>query len=392
MTKKLFAMLLLLSLLLGLRLAGPSTAQEGDTPDQPAFEDLPAGEWTRISTGGQTSCLYGTDYAFFVRPAPAPTDKLMVYFQGGGACWDGATCGAIGRFASVYEVPEGFPASHSSGIFDFDHPQNPVADYHTVFVPYCSGDVFTGDRVVTFDVPPEAGLDSDTIEVNFRGEANTEAVLDWVYANLSGPEQVFVTGCSAGGYGATFYAPDVMANYEDSRVVHLSDAAAGVIPEGWEGLATWGTFDNLPESLALGEVGAPEMVNRILIAAGQTYPDNLLAQTNTYVDQVQVGFYGLMLGRDVLNDSGAAVLTASQWQQGLRGNLSAIDEAAPNFDYYTAGGPLHCQLPQAEFYEYAVEGVAVRDWVAALLDGESLGDVACPLSQCLQAPAAGEGE
>ncbi|MCL4255018.1 MAG: hypothetical protein KJ043_14735 [Anaerolineae bacterium] len=162
----------------------PALAQEDTMPDMPAFADLPAGEWTQIATGGDTICMYDTPYSFFVRPASEPTDKLMVYFEGGGACWDGFTCGAIGQFASQFEVGEEPPASF--GMFDFENEANPVTDYNTVFVPYCTGDIHGGDEVVTFDVPKEQlGVDFDEITVHFNGRKNSQAVLDWVYDNFA---------------------------------------------------------------------------------------------------------------------------------------------------------------------------------------------------------------
>ncbi|HRF94738.1 MAG TPA: hypothetical protein PLZ51_06085, partial [Aggregatilineales bacterium] len=132
-----------------------------------------------------------TAYSFFVRPAPLPTSKLMIYFQGGGACWDGFTCGAIGQFASRYEVPDLAGVgelTNNVGFFDYENPENPVADYNAVFVPYCTGDVHGGDSVVTFDVPKEQlGVDFDEITVKFNGRKNSQAVLDWVYENFAEP-------------------------------------------------------------------------------------------------------------------------------------------------------------------------------------------------------------
>ena len=113
----------------------PASAQ-----DMPSFSDLTPGEWTQIELPDGI-CLYGEEYSFFVRPDDTPTDNLLIYFQGGGACWDGLTCGSIGEFASFYEVTAGTIAYYASGagIFDFDNPANPLADYNVVFLPYCSG-------------------------------------------------------------------------------------------------------------------------------------------------------------------------------------------------------------------------------------------------------------
>ena len=47
-------------------------------------------EWETIAPGGDTGCGRGAEFRFQFRPGPAP--GLVIDFQGGGACWDAATC------------------------------------------------------------------------------------------------------------------------------------------------------------------------------------------------------------------------------------------------------------------------------------------------------------
>ncbi|MDX2078475.1 MAG: pectin acetylesterase-family hydrolase [bacterium] len=379
MNKK--VLFLLLCLVIALFAVPVIVAQEGEVPDMPAFTDLPAGEWTQIATGGETICMYDTAYSFFVRPAPMPTSKLMIYFQGGGACWDGFTCGAIGQFASQYEVGEDAPPN--VGMFDFENPDNPVTDYNTVFVPYCTGDVHGGDSVVTFDVPKEMlGVDFDEITVKFNGRKNSQAVLDWVYENFAEPEQVFVTGCSAGGYGATLNAPYVMEHYADVPVVHMADAAVGVTPVEWTGLTTWG-FENLG---FLDEMNPGTFNTDYMEALATMYPNNIVSQYTTYMDQVQVGFYGFQTG--VVVDASNFLPLAVEWGAGAEERLNRLNEANENFASYLAGGMVHCITPQPEFYDYEYNGVSVNAWVADLLDGGTAQDVSCDLlrGQCFAPP------
>lgn len=363
----------------------PTLAEE-EAP-LPPFSELPTGEWTQIMTGEDTVCLYDTPYSFFVRPAPEPTEKLMIYFQGGGACWDGLTCGAIGQFASRYEVPTADKVgelANNVGMFDFDNPLNPVADYNTVFVPYCSGDVHGGDAVVTFDVPAEMlGVDFDEITVKFNGYNNSQAVLDWVFDNFMSPEQVFVTGCSAGGYGATLNAPYIMAHYANTPVVHLADAAVGVTPPYWDGLQTWG-FDMLG---FLDEINPDTFNTEYMSKLAELYPDNIISQYTTYMDQVQVGFYGFQTG--VVVDSSNFLQIAVDWGAGAEVRLNILNEAHENFYSYLAGGMVHCITPLPQFYTYEVDGVPFTTWLADLLDGDGVAqDVSCDLrrGQCFGAP------
>jgi hypothetical protein len=355
----------------------------------PAFADLPAGVWTNVPLEGGT-CLYGTPYSLFVRPSDVPTDKLMIYFDGGGACWDGVTCADKGRYAASYEVTDEKVRRTPEGFFDYSNPENPVRDYHAVFVPYCSGDAHTGDSVVTFDVPSGSvrNYSEPTITVNFQGVNNARAALAWVYENVVAPSQVLVAGCSAGGYGALYHAGEVMAHYDGVPAVMLADASNGVTPVAWEGFNTWNILANLPAYMA-GTTAEEYSTTLHILATAQAFPNNRFAQVNTALDRVQVAFYGLMRGQAV--DFSNFAIVAQQWGEGLLQNLTALQSEAPNFVSYTAGGLAHCITPSNTTYRYTVAGVRFVDWVRALLNGADVDNVACDVEkgECFVEPIGG---
>jgi hypothetical protein len=66
-------------------------------------------------------------------------------------------------------------------------------------VPYCTGDVHTGNNVVVYD---DADKTKPTTYYH-RGYANAKALGAWMAANMDRPEQLLVSGSSAGGVGAT---------------------------------------------------------------------------------------------------------------------------------------------------------------------------------------------
>jgi Pectinacetylesterase len=352
----------------------------------PAFEDLQIAEWSQIDVPDGI-CLYGADYSFFVRPPEQASNKLMIYFQGGGACWDGLTCGTIGGFASQYDVTADELDWYQNGYFDFDNPDNPVADYNIVFVPYCTGDVHTGDNVMTFNVPPEADSDLETVTANFKGHANAQLVLEWVYGNFVEPEQILISGCSAGGYGAVAQAPYIMEYYQDSSALMLADSSQGVLPIAWEGFLNWGTLDNLPDFIVdLADVSVEDYDTTYQIEQMALYfPENKFAQYNSFFDAVQIGFYGALLGYD-LSFENDIVEVATDWSSNLARNLSSLSRI-DNFNYYTAGGSQHCLVIYQEFYDYEIRGLVFSDWLANLLEGD-VSNVSCSIltGECLNAP------
>src|SRR5579871_967396 len=99
--------------------------------------------WVPITPGAMEVCARGTPYTFFVRQAdPA---KLMIFFEGGGACWNDDTCKPnSGLFDESVEGGEA--AAYSQGIFDTGNAANPLAGYTIVFVSYCTGDYHLGTK------------------------------------------------------------------------------------------------------------------------------------------------------------------------------------------------------------------------------------------------------
>ncbi len=195
--------------------------------DLPTLGDLGAG-WTQIPLPGAI-CARGTPYSFFAHPGnPA---KLVVYFQGGGACWSGGTCSPGGTFDDSVEADE---LDAYQGIFDFANPENPLLDYSFVVIPYCTGDVHIGAADAQF------ATDAGTLDIAFDGFTDAAAVLDWTYANYTSVEQLIVTGSSAGSIGAVFNAPYVLDHYREARALVFGDAYLGIIPDDWIGLATLG--------------------------------------------------------------------------------------------------------------------------------------------------------
>lgn len=348
-----FAIFIIAVLILGTGgLSHPINAQDDVLP---ARADLSEG-WNQLSPGGDTICSRGTEYSFFVRPAD--TEKLMIYFQGGGACWDSGTCEPGGTMSQDAVTEDEVASFAIQGLFDFDNPDNPVADYNVIYVAYCTGDVHTGNNTVVYEDGDEE------VTIYHQGFTNTSAVLDWVFANYEAPSDVFVSGCSAGAYGSIFAAPYIMEQYQDVPVVQIGDAGIGVATADWMGGETWGSLDSVPEWLtALEEVEFKDITHNLYVETAKAYANNTLAEITTVDDSVQTGFYFLMGGFG--------------WSDGMEASLTELNENSSNFRSYVAGGSDHCVLPLDRFYTYEVEGVRLSDWVTGLINGEAVDNVHC---------------
>jgi hypothetical protein len=155
------------------------------------------------------SCGNGAPYRFFVNRAWRARDTVIV-FEGGGACWDQASCEGRGSLAASNPngISENYLNSGSNAAFGlvtpFSSRLNPfervrTQDWNMVYLPYCTGDVHTGNQVRTYD---DADPAAPRVQ-HHKGQANVQAVAQWIRSQIRNPRHVLVTGFSAGGVGAT---------------------------------------------------------------------------------------------------------------------------------------------------------------------------------------------
>jgi hypothetical protein len=156
------------------------------------------GVWTKHTFdpdgGDGPICIAGTPYSVFTKAGDP--QKVLIFLQGGGACWQGFyNCNILADAQAPPEEPP-FP-----GVFDSSSPDNVFADYSVVYMPYCDGSAFGGDN--------------DVVDANFpfgpvrfhRGVRNVSAGMEVAADTFPKAKTVTVMGHSAGGVGVAAFAP-----------------------------------------------------------------------------------------------------------------------------------------------------------------------------------------
>ena len=152
--------------------------------------------------GDGPTCIAGTPFSAFTKAGnPA---KLMIFLQGGGACWqDFYNCNL---FSDELPPPLAYPAS---GIWvdEFETEtqtlSNPLADWSVVYAPYCDGSIWIGDNEVE-DPVFNLYLGSNR---HHRGLRNLTATVDLARSSFPNAGRILIAGSSAGGFGASTFAP-----------------------------------------------------------------------------------------------------------------------------------------------------------------------------------------
>jgi len=174
-------------------------------PPQGAAITAPANTWTWVDFPG-SACDDGSTTGVGVNISSTGSNVIL-YFEGGGACWDYQSCFVLntavhGPFGQTQF--NGVIANFTGTIFDRTLTQNPFKDFSYVYIPYCTGDVHAGNNIITYS----SGGTSRTY--HHVGHVNALAYLERLGPTFATPGKVVVSGSSAGGGG-------VMSNYAFAR-------------------------------------------------------------------------------------------------------------------------------------------------------------------------------
>jgi hypothetical protein len=271
-----------IALLIGLALALPAFAEPGDydpgrtvwnlffpppadnpvTPEQATgpypllvnpegfddgFEPGRYLEWQTIQLHPATGavCGNGSPYKFFVNRAPN-TSNMLIYMEGGGACWEFENCtgGSLLGARNPNGIPDDYmslanPQASLASPFIFRlHPwsRSKVQDWTLVYVPYCTGDIYAGNRVAVYPNPDPNG---EPLVWHHNGLRNVRAVVAWLKNHLERPVQLVSTGCSAGGTGSLTNYYHLRRDLEPDFGFMINDSGPIFPTAGRETLGPW---------------------------------------------------------------------------------------------------------------------------------------------------------
>ena len=317
------------------------------------------------------------DYHFFVKRGSV--NKVVMYYQGGGACWDNLTCGVPVCKNGADPISDD-PDLFTTGYGDLTNPDNPFKDWNIVFVTYCTCDIHYGDAVNTY----EGQLAPVTVHHNGFTNAQVAAkyARDWFMA----PDEVFVTGSSAGSYGALFNGARLPEIWALPKYNVLGDAGNGVITPDFldNEFGNWNFQANLPDNIpgVLESIISGDGLPAYLEAVSLYYPDTKWANYSTAYDGGsggQSGFYNIMLnGNDPIAAlswwDGACPFNAVMVQQAID-TEAAIAPVTDNYRYYVGTGSYHTMYGIDRVYDpvngtLGGESMTVTAWINQMLDYE----------------------
>jgi hypothetical protein len=315
----------------------------GEGEGEPAVEPLPTEDrvWTYTEVDG---AVCGNGDPVGVATNRGSSSRLVVYLEGGGACWNGFTCS--NGFAVFVDtgLPQSVVRQISSlaiGIFDRGAPANPFAADSFAYVPYCTGDVHSGSR-------PDAPWG-----VQHVGSDNLAVMLPRILAAWPSVDEVVLAGTSAGGYGVIYNAERLRAALAPSTSLSLLVDSAIPLPPfpggevyAAEQVAAW------EPTLCDGCNTVEAMFDHVVRAL----PGSRIGLIQSNADPTLRQFY---------SPSGQQLPVAT-WKAAVDAFVAARD-TLENVRFFTTGEERHVYVYDRDLDATVVDGVTLGAWMQGVV-------------------------
>jgi hypothetical protein len=333
---------------------GGSSRDAGFTPGAP-ITATPA-TWTWVPVEGAV-CGNGSPTGIGVNLSSTPDARVLLYLEGGGACWNDLTCFTLmtaSYFTTGYAESD-FTAETSDatylklpgGFFDRTSATNPFKDYSYVYVPYCTGDIYGGDNVVQF--PSGAA--------NFVGWKDFGLYLDRIVPTFPSAPRVILAGSSAGGFGAGLNWSRTQAAFGSIRVDVIDDSgtpmSAAILAMGLS-QSTIATPWALDGAFPAGCTTCDADLSTLLGYYDTAFPTHRAALLSYVQDSVLPTFYGI---------------TEAEFEMGLSQDLSSYFQPTDPFKSFTINQSGHVLFfsPQLS----TSTGVTVEQFVTQMVTDDA---------------------
>ena len=260
--------------------------------------------WYRKKLDGYVNAGGSDDWMYLKK---GTTENLAIFFIGGGFAFNAEMAfggGGIRDFFCPPEKPHFFTdEAHPNneyyflhvlgnhGLFSLD-PENRFADWNIAMINYGTGDIHIGNADHTY-----TDEEGNTITLHHHGYRNFLAAMDVIHRLFGSPESLVICGASAGGFGVSALAGDIVEGYPECKNITICIDSACLRHPEWPQIVKelWKAPDHIAEA-AVSDNVVLDMVRmnqkrigdraKYLFMIG--YPDGVLSIFQNYVDHGQM--------------------------------------------------------------------------------------------------------
>lgn len=298
-------------------------------------------------------------------------NKLMICFSGGGVSVNEYTAArpqVVGGTGQMFYANDAIFGNLVLKLGTCGRSRkNPFRDWTVLFVPYASGDFHCG----TGDFP-YTDLAEKPAVLHHHGYTNYRLLLDKIKELIPKPDQILVTGFSAGAFATALLTDDVAAAFPACQDVTACVDSA-LIHYDWQQVAreVWQTpaeiaarlkgTDLVSDSLEALHVKRPGV--KIMFCCSKR--DSALSQLQRYFDD-NLWVFDKMAG-DVFQ---ARLRDMMARLQISIPDLSIFIFDTPDKTHQDAGLTAHCIIASGAAFSTAVDGVTCSHWLMAGVEGK----------------------
>jgi hypothetical protein len=215
-----------------------------------------------------------------------------------------------------------------------------------VFVPYCTGDVHSGDKIATYN----------GVETHHVGWNNVTAFLSRILPTFPDVDRVLLAGASAGGFGVGTNFWRVQKAFGDVRVDVVNDSGPA-LPSPYLSEArekTWRDAWNLDAALPPDCAECLTSLDYLFTYYATNYTKNRAALLSYTQDNVISAFYG--------------PIDTTYFEEGLKLMTSTRLDGLANFRYYYLPGENHVLLSNPN--NVSMDGVVLKTWLKQMVEDD----------------------
>ena len=342
------------------------------------FQDLQHKEWRKLYIP-EAVCAFGGDYCIHVKKGDPK--RLIFYLCGGGVSWcrESAMWPSCPEVAEIYHhvslytivadpQPEvmSIQTGEQSGIHSTTD-ENPFAGWSEIMVPYVTADFHAGAGDLSF-----TGADGQEHILHHQGYTNLQKILLHARELFPEVEHLLICGESAGAFGVTAVAGDIMEAFPACPDVTILCDSAMVPYADWANTAKelWQSPRHIAEA-----VHSDNITLDWFKALYAKYGDR-----PRYLFSCGCRDHVLMLFWHYAVD-GQFILEASfgeAFRENLRSMCRELKELSPRFGLYIhdfmkeelSPGVQHCVFGNESYTHRDMHGITPVAWLSDAMNGK----------------------
>jgi hypothetical protein len=330
--------------------------------------------WYRYKLEG---CKASDGSPFYGYYKKGTVNKLVVYFAGGGASWGEESAARPQDFKVMLSGKEGYYFPRLEGWLDLvftgvvapRDSRNPFNDWNFIYVPYVSADFHTGNNDF-----PYTGLDGQPHVLFHHGAENLQRILEASPVEFRSPEQLFITGESAGAFGCVANAARIAKFFPAcTDITVYSDGSQCRYPRFKEVVRdVWKAEPALYECLQPDGHLIRDWFIKLREELGDTV---VLLHSNSAFDETLAQYQNKLIHDTYILDERAL----KEFHHDLCVLVQELEQKLPNYHYFICD---HGKDPKtgktahttsrwpARFYDARVDGISMAEWLAQAVNGK----------------------